>query len=308
MLDRGGERLFAQTDRCGRSFIFVAHLVNSMNAQLVRESVENLEIRLLLDSIFLKYGYDFRGYSPASLKRRVRCALTQSGCGTFAQMQHRILHESSFFSQVLNALTITVTQFYRDPEMYRNLREDVLPYLRTYPEIKIWLAGCATGEEVYSLAVLLEEEGLLNRTFIYATDINQNALKKAKEGIFTESVIREAENNYLAAGGKFSMGRYHTAAYGSAIFKESLKEHLVFSDHNLVSDSSFGEMNLIFCRNVLIYFGNSLQSKAFALLDGSLCQGGFLVLGSKESLSYAEIARRYDTFSPHKIFRKARWV
>ncbi len=245
---------------------------------------ESHEIDRLLEIIFDRFGYDFRSYSEASLKRRIHLALTRQNLSTVHELSEKIARDTNAFSMLLNQLTVTVTEMFRDAQVFKYLRDQVFPYLKTYPELKIWHAGCSTGEEVYSLAILLMEAGLYERCLIYGTDINPRALQKARDGILSGPSIEEATARYTAAGGVHSFSKYYTMESGVAVLDPRLKKNLVFSDHNLVTDSKFGEMNLILCRNVLIYFSLELQNRVLALLWESLGMGGFLCLGSKERL------------------------
>ncbi|MGY4533472.1 protein-glutamate O-methyltransferase CheR [Pseudomonas sp. GV071] len=265
-----------------------------------------IELRLLIEAIYLKYNYDFRDYSGASFKRRVRHALQQFNCATITALQERILHEPSAFMQLLQYLTIPVSEMFRDPSYYLALRQQVVPLLKTYPSVKVWVAGCSTGEEVYSLAILLKEEGLLERSIIYATDINPRSLEKAERGIFSLENIRTYTENYQKAGGQRAFSDYYTAAYEGALFDKSLRDNVTFADHSLATDSVFSETQLVSCRNVLIYFNKTLQDRAFGLFHESLCHRGFLGLGSKESLDFSSYAKRFEPLVKHeRIFRKA---
>jgi len=266
---------------------------------------EGIEIQLLLEAIFLKYGYDFRNYSKASVKRRLKYFLTKSHLPNYASIQHKLLNDSAFFGSLLLELSINVTEMFRDPSYFRALRESVIPVLKTYPFIKIWHAGCSTGEEVYSMAILLKEEGLLNKSIIYATDMNEEVLRKAKEGIYPLDKMKEYTMNYQRAGGKESFANYYTAKYNAAIMSKSLNKNLVFAQHNLATDSIFGEMNLIICRNVLIYFDKELQSRSVGLFYDSLVRKGILCLGSKESLKFTRYNDKFTEFNmKEKIYRK----
>ncbi len=266
---------------------------------------ENIEVELLLEAIYQKYGYDFRLYSRASLKRRIQHRLSLSGLNSISEMQHRLLNDLNFFETLLLDLSINVTQMFRDPFFYREIRKEVIPVLKTYPFIKIWHAGCATGEEVYSMAILLNEEGLYDKTQLYATDFNEVILDRAKQGIIPLDQIKDYTYNYQKAGGTESFAEYYTAGYDSAVIKQSLKKNIVFSDHNLAIDGVFGEMNLIVCRNVLIYFQRELQSRVIGLFRESLCHLGFLGLGSKETLMFSEYAKNFETVVERaKIYRK----
>jgi chemotaxis protein methyltransferase CheR len=258
----------------------------------------DIELHLLIDAIYLKYHYDFRRYAPASLKRRLSAALERFNCQTFSQLQDKVLHEPESFPALLDFLTVPVSEMFRDPGYFRSLRHTVVPMLRTYPSLKVWVAGCGTGEEVYSLAILLREEGLLPRTLIYATDINPHTLQKATAGVYDVERIAGFTEAHRKSGGSSSLSDYYTAAYGRAVFDKSLREHIVFSDHSLATDSVFAEVQLVSCRNVLIYFNRDLQDRAVGLFRDSLCRKGFLGIGSKETLrfsshsdSFRELAR-----------------
>lgn len=272
--------------------------------ELLKEN-ENIEIELFLQAIYMKFGYDFRNYGKAHIKRRVRHRLSVSDFDNVCELINKMLYDPVFYQEVLQDLSITVTEMFRDPDFYLAVRKEVVPLLKTYPFIKIWHAGCATGEEVYSMAILLKEEGLLKRSQIYATDFNQMALQKARNGIYPIERIKEYTQNYQKSGGKASFSDYYNARYESVILNESLKENIVFADHNLVTDGVFGEMNLVICRNVMIYFDKDLQNKVIKLFYDSLVPGGFLCLGSKESLRFADIAHKFDvTTERQKIYRK----
>ncbi|MEN2394216.1 CheR family methyltransferase [Pseudomonas halotolerans] len=265
----------------------------------------DIEIRLLIDAIYLKYSYDFRDYSGASIKRRVQHALSQFECKTISALQERVLHDPGMFMQLLQLLTIPVSEMFRDPSHFLAIREEVVPLLKTYPSIKIWIAGCSTGEEVYSMAILLREEGLLDRTLIYATDINPRSLEKAKQGIFSLENVRAYTQNYQRAGGRRSFADYYTAAYDYAMFDKTLCENVTFADHSLATDSVFSETQLISCRNVLIYFNKKLQDRAFGLFHESLCHRGFLVLGSKETLEFSSFGKQFEPLvKQERIYRK----
>lgn len=249
---------------------------------------QNIEIQLILEAIYLKYGFDFRNYGKSHVKRRILRRLSLSGMKTLSEMQARILSDHSFFKTVLNDLSINVTEMFRDPSFYIALRKEVIPILKTYPFTKIWHAGCATGEEVYSMAILLKEEGLYERSQIYATDFNEVILRKAREARYPIHAIREYTCNYQKSGGMESFADYYAAKNGSAVIADSIKKNVIFSDHNLVTDGVFGEMHLIMCRNVLIYFNKELQSRVLGLFRDSLCRNGFLCLGSKESPRFSK--------------------
>ena len=255
-----------------------------------------IEFRLLIEAIYQVFHYDFRGYAAASLKRRLRTALVNFECHTLSQLQDRLINEPGFFGLLLNFLTVPVSEMFRDPEYFRALREQVVPLLRTYPSIKVWVAGCSTGEEVYSLAILLREEGLLERTLIYATDINPHTLEKAEAGVYDVDRIAAFTDSHQRSGARSSLSDYYVAAYGRAVFDKSLRRRVVFSDHSLATDSVFAEVQLISCRNVLIYFNRELQDRAVGLFREALCRKGFLGIGSKESLRFSAEAGAFDEF------------
>ncbi len=266
---------------------------------------EDLEIRLLLEAIHAKYHYDFRGYTQASLKRRLMQAKERFQCQTLSQLQDRVLHDETVLPGLLSYLTVQVSELFRDPPYFRALRERVIPHLRTYPSLKIWVAGCSTGEEVYSLAILFREEGLEDKTLIYGTDISPDALKSAESGRYDLNRIPLFSENHRLSGGKSSLSEYYTAGYGSVVFDKSLRKRTVFSDHSLVSDSVFAEVQLISCRNVLIYFQEEFQNRAIRLFKESLSRKGFLGLGSKESLRFSEYADGFDEFArSERIYQK----
>ncbi len=266
---------------------------------------EDIEIQLLLESIYLKYGYDFSNYSKAHIKRRIRHRLSLSNLDNISQMQNHVLYDKSFFEKLLQDFSINVTELFRDPSFYKAIRKSVVPVLKTYPFLKVWHAGCSTGEEVYSMAILLKEEGLYDRSQIYATDFNEIVLKTAKEGIYSFEDIKENTTNYQKSGGLRSFSDYYIAKYDSVIFDQSLREKVIFADHNLVTDGVFGEMNLIICRNVLIYFNKNLQNRVIKLFFDSLCKGGILGLGSKESLRFSGYFKKFETYVENeKIYRK----
>lgn len=269
------------------------------------DSLMLLEMDLLLEALYRQFGYDFRNYNKAHVKRRLIFRMQQLGLKSFSQLQHQILYDNSTLALVLKDLSINVTEMYRDPSFYNSLRKDVIPVLRTYPYLKIWHAGCATGEEVYSFAILLKEEGLYDRSQIYATDFNTEVLEIAKKGIYPTSRIKEYTYNYQAAGGKNSFSDYYVARYNAALFNPDLRQNIVFAEHNLVTDSVFAETHLIICRNVLIYFDRSLQNKVLNLFNDSLIKGGYLGLGSKETIMFSSIQEDFLITNPNeKIFQK----
>lgn len=265
----------------------------------------DIELRLLLDAIYLKYHYDFRSYAMASLKRRVQGALARFGCETVSRLQERVLHDPTLFSALLDHLTVPVSDMFRDPAYYLALRRRVVPLLRTYPSLKVWVPGCSTGEEAYSLAIMLREEDLLFRTILYATDINPGSLERAEAGIFPLDRVAGFTRNHRQSGAACSLSEYYTAAYGRAVFDKSLKRHIVFSDHSLATDSVFAEVQLVSCRNVLIYFNRTLQDRAVGLFREALCRRGFLGIGARETLRFTGHADAFDTLSAEdRIYQK----
>jgi chemotaxis protein methyltransferase CheR len=266
----------------------------------------DIELRMLVEAVYLKYNYDFRDYTGASQKRRVLVAMREMGCNTVSELQSRVLHDPNGFAQLLQFLTIPVTEMFRDPEYFRAVREQVAPFLKTYPSLKIWVAGCSTGEEVYSLAILLKEEGLLERSIIYATDINPKSLETARRGVYPIDRMRLYTENYQKSGGKAAFSDYYTAAYGGALFERSLIENVTFADHSLSTDTVFSETHFVSCRNVLIYFNRTLQDRVFGLFHESLCHRGFLGLGSKESIDFSSYAGRFEPLARReRVYRKA---
>lgn len=264
-----------------------------------------IELRLLLDAIFLKYHYDFREYALASLKRRLKSAMIRFSCQTLSQLQDKVLHDPAVFPLLLDFLTVPVSDMFRDPAYFRALRDTVVPILRTYSSIKVWVAGCSTGEEAYSLAILLHEEDLLTRTLIYATDINPQHLQKAEAGVYEIDRVAGFTEGHRLSGARSSLSDYYTAAYGRAVFDRGLKRNIVFSDHSLATDSVFAEVQLISCRNVLIYFNRGLQDRAIALFRDALCRKGFLGLGAKESLHFSAFRDAFaDIVRGERIFQK----
>ena len=269
--------------------------------------LERIEIELLLEAIFRHYGFDFRSYAYASIRRRLWRRIEAEGLTTISGLQDRILHEPALMERLLLDLSINVTAMFRDPSFYLAFRRKVVPLLRTYPFIRIWHAGCSTGEEVYSMAILLEEEGLYERARIYATDINEVVVHRARAGIFPLERMQEYTENYIRAGGTRSFSEYYTAKYDGALFSPALQRNVVFSQHNLVTDRSFAEFNVILCRNVLIYFDRALQARVHGLFYDSLVHLGILALGSKETLRLSEYESRYEELSAaDRIYRKVR--
>jgi chemotaxis protein methyltransferase CheR len=265
----------------------------------------DIEFQLLVDAIYHRYHYDFRGYAAASLRRRLRTALSRFQCESVSQLQDRVMHEPKIFPALLDDLTVQVSEMFRDPAHFRALREQVVPFLRTYPSLKVWVAGCSSGEEAYSLAILLREEGLLSRALIYATDINPHTLQRAEAGIYSIDRIAGFTIKHRESGGTSSLSDYYTAAYGRAILDKSLRDRIVFSDHSLATDSVFAEVHLVSCRNVLIYFNRELQDRALGLFRDSLCRRGFLGIGSKESLRFTSVAGAFQAFvAKERIYQK----
>lgn len=277
-----------------------------INSSRVRTTVNPEEdISGLLDTIYQRYGYDFREYSEAHIRRRIANRMILSSIKTLAEVQERVASDNLFAAQLLSDLSITVTEMFRDPGFYCALRQTVIPLLKTYPHIKVWHAGCATGEEVYSLAIVLKEEQMYERATIYATDFNQQAIDHAKEGIYRSELIKEYTFNYQRAGGAESFSNYYTSQYSNVIMDQQLKKNIVWANHNLVTDGVFAEAHLILCRNVLIYFNRSLQDKVHSLFYNSLVHGGILCLGAKESLRFTEYAQLYaEMDKKHRIFKK----
>lgn len=268
-------------------------------------ATEDIELDLLVEAIYRKYHYDFRDYSAASLKRRLIQARERFGCPTFSALQERVMHDATLLPRLLSYLTIQVSEMFRDPSFFRLLREQVVPHLRTYPSLKVWVAGCSAGEELYSLAILFREEGLEERTMFYATDINTEALRKAEAGMYELDRIALFTANHQKSGGKSSLSDYYTAAYGAAVFDKSLRKRTVFSDHTLASDAVFAEVQLVCCRNVLIYFNRALQDRAVGLFKDSLVRRGFLGLGAKESLHFSAHAADFTEFNrEQRLYQK----
>jgi len=269
------------------------------------ERVEEIEFELLLEGIFRQWGFDFRNYAPSSLRRRVLNFMRGEHISSISALQDRVLHDRDWLNRFLYSLSVNVSAVFRDPSFYRTFRQEVVPLLRTYPFVRIWLAGVSMGEEVYSLAILLQEEGLYDRCRIYATDINDSVLKKAKEGIYPLDLMQSYTSNYIKAGGDREFSNYYTAAYDRAIFKSSLRENVVFAQHNLVGDASFNEFHVILCRNVMIYFNNQLQANVHHLLYESLVMFGILGLGAKETLKFSPHEQAYEEIDKTaKLYRR----
>jgi chemotaxis protein methyltransferase CheR len=265
----------------------------------------DLEIRLLLEAIYDRYHYDFRSYAKASLKRRLVQACEQLKVTSLSGLQERVLHEPEMFAVLLQYLTVQVSDMFRDPGFFRALRTEVLPVLATYPSIKVWVAGCSTGEEAYSLAILLHEEGLLDRSIIYGTDINAQALRAAEKGVYSLARLRGFTENHRRSGATSSLSDYYHASGDSAILDAALRRKVTFSDHSLATDNVFSEVHLVTCRNVLIYFDQELQNRALRLFGEALISRGFLGLGSKESLRFSEAADLFTEFALNeRIYRR----
>jgi chemotaxis protein methyltransferase CheR len=265
----------------------------------------DIELKLLMEGIFLRYQHDFRDYSIASMRRRIKQALDKFECASVSVLQHRVLHDPAVFAQMLQYLTVQVSEMFRDPLYFKRLREQVVPVLKTYASVKIWVAGCSSGEEVWSLAILLEEEGLLDRALIYATDINPAALRYAEAGIYPLDRLAAFAGNYREAGGQRSLSDYYTADFDDAIFDRKLRQHIVFADHSLATDSVFSEVHFVSCRNVLIYFNRTLQDRAVGLFHEALIRRGFLGLGAKESLRFSGQASHFSEISSsEKIYQR----
>ena len=267
--------------------------------------LERIEVDLLLEGIFRQYGFDFRSYAYSSLKRRLWKRVAAEGINSISELQHRVLHDPSAMEKLLLDLSINVSSMFRDPSFYKCFREKVVPVLRTYPFIRVWHAGCSTGEEVYSMAILLTEEGLYDRTRIYATDINEVVLQTAKNGIYAADKMQEYTQNYIRSGGTSTFSSYYTAKYDAAIFDSTLKRNVVYSQHNLVTDRSFSEFHVILCRNVMIYFDRKLQDRVHSLFYESLVPFGFLGLGSKESMRLSKYETCYEQVDAReKIYKR----
>ncbi len=276
-----------------------------MGGEMSSPELEELEGDLLLEAVFRCYGHDFRSYSKAVVRKRLRRFADKMGCPAISGLIPQVLHDASLFQALLFELSVSVTQMFRDPAFYRALREQVLPILKTYPSLRIWHAGCATGEEAYSMAILLHEEGLLERATIYATDINNKALQQAKQGLLPKDMISDYGENYQQSGAQRTLNQYYHLQEDCVVMNQDLAKHITFADHNLVIDQVFGEMHLILCRNVLIYFNQDLKDRVLSLLDDSLIRGGFLCLGSGESLLFFSGFRRYREIDRrHRIYRK----
>jgi chemotaxis protein methyltransferase CheR len=269
------------------------------------DSLQDIEIELLLEGLYRAHGFDFRDYSRSSIKRRILELMRTERLTTVSEFQNKVLHDAACLERFLLGLSVHATAMFRDPSFYLAFRKRVVPLLRTYPTVQIWVAGCSSGEEIYSLAIMLQEEGLYPRCRIYATDISQAILRRAREGIFPLSAMREYTANYHQAGGTHEFSDYYTAQYDSVMFSSSLKHNLVFSEHNLATDGSFNEFQVILCRNVMIYFNKELQARVHNLLYDSLSMFGVLGLGNKESLKFTPRAEYYEHLNEKdKLYRK----
>ncbi len=269
-----------------------------------QNAIDDEQIELLLADVLELYGYDFTGYSRASLKRRILRLFSLDKQVSYAEFRYQIINDKSYFKRFVEQITVNVTEMFRDPAFYKTLRNQVLPQFGTYPFIRIWLAGCSTGEEAYSIAIVLKELNLLNKSLIYATDINPIVLEKASQAMFPLSQMKQYSENYISSGGIKDFSSYYSANYSLAKFADELKSKIIFSTHNLVSDHSFNEFQLILCRNVLIYFDRSLQFNVLQLFDQSLDNLGYLALGTKETIDFSPIAKRYKRLDMEKIWRK----
>lgn len=276
-----------------------------MTDDLTTANVEDIEIRLLLEAIYHRYHYDFRHYAMASIKRRLKQAREHLGFETFSALQEGVLHDPALLPRLIGYLTVQVSEMFRDPSFFQAIREKVVPHLRTYPSLKVWIAGCSGGEELYSFVILFREEGLEDRTLFYATDINPDALRTAEAGIYDLNRVQLFTENHRKSGGKSSLSDYYQAAYGAVTLDKSLRRKVVFSDHSLVTDAVFAEMHLISCRNVLIYFDRPLQDRALGLFKDSLARKGFLGLGAKESLRFSGHTHSFTDFvREEKIYQR----
>lgn len=271
---------------------------------MISDAIDNEQVEILLNDVLEVHGYDFLEYSHASIKRRITRLYAIDNFVSFAEFRYTIKSDKQYFKRFLEEITVNVTEMFRDPSFYKALRNDVLPALGTYPFIRIWVAGCSTGEEAYSLAIALKELNLLSKSLIYATDINPSVLEKAKKGMFPLNYLKQYSENYVNSGGVKDFSSYYTANYSLAKFDETLGSKMIFSTHNLVSDHSFNEFQLILCRNVLIYFDKELQHKVFNLFDNSIEKLGYIALGSKESLEFWPKAKEYKRVKTEKIWRK----
>ena len=272
---------------------------------MIQDEIADEEVELLLNDIVTAHGYDFTSYSTASVKRRINRLFILDHFKDFEDFRKRVLHDKNYIRRFVQEITVNVTEMFRDPLFYKLIREQVLPVLATYPFIRIWHAGCSTGEEVYSMAILLKEAGVMHKSLLYATDINPGVLDQVTRGIYPLRSLRQFSENYILSGGKKDFSSYYTAKYDLAKLDDELRSKMIVSTHNLVSDRSFNEFQLIICRNVLIYFNKTLQDKVLDLFDNSLEPRGFLALGSKEQIKFASIGKKYEQLDPkEKVWRK----
>ena len=279
--------------------------VKSRSRSVDAENIESIELDLLLDAVFRLYGYDFRDYAKTSMRRRIANIMKKEEVNTISALQDRVLHDPRSWDRFLDGLSVNVSAMFRDPGFFLAFRQHAIPVLRTYPFIRIWQAGCSLGEEAYSLAVMLEEEGLYDRSLIYATDINEVSLRQAREAIYPAELMQKYTQNYVQAGGQRSFSEYYTARYDFAILRPTLQRNIVFSQHNLVSDAPFNEFNVILCRNVMIYFNRGLQERTHNLFHESLAMFGILGLGSRESLRFMPHEHMYEPLVPgEKLYRR----
>ena len=262
------------------------------------DTVEDIEIRLLLDAIYRRYHFDFRSYAMSSVRRRLRQARKDFDCATISALQEKVLHDQEMMPRMLGYLTVQVSEMFRDPSYFRAIREKVVPHLATYPSLKVWIAGCSTGEELYSLVILFREVGLEERTLFYATDINRDALAQAEAGVYDIDRLRQFTENHRLSGGATSLSDYYRTGYNRCVLDKTLRRNVVFSDHSLVTDQVFGEMHLVSCRNVMIYFDRALQDRAVGLFRDALPRNGFLGLGAKETLRFSDHAASFREFVP----------
>ena len=268
--------------------------------------IEDIALETFINDVYEYYGFDLGGYSRASLKRRVNRIKNLDGFSSFYDFLSKVKYDADYYKRVIDEITVNVTEMFRDPSFYKVIRTEILPLLATKPFIRIWHAGCSSGEEVYSMAILLKEAELLHKSILYATDINSKVLETAKKGIFPLRMMKDYSENYRDSGGQEDFSNYYIANYGNAKFSEDLIKKMVFSQHNLVSDTSFNEFDMIFCRNVLIYFDNDLQSRAIKLFDESLSILGFLALGTKETIKYSIAQEKYKQVQKEKLWRKVK--
>lgn len=273
---------------------------------IAADIVGDEDLELLLIEVASVYGYDFTEYSKASIKRRINRICLIDKHKSFAELLYKVLNDQSYLSRFIEEVTVNVTEMFRDPFFYKTLKEKIIPQLAVNPFIKIWLAGCSTGQEVYSISILLHEANLAHKAIIYATDINPTVLENAKTGVYPINQMKLYTESYHNSGGTADFSSYYSANYDHVSFKEYLRKNVIFSTHNLVSDRSFNEFQLIICRNVLIYFDKVLQDKVFNLFDGSLETLGYLALGSKETIRFSNLNLTYKQVEKEKIWKKTK--